>query len=139
MSGDDQSAMKRDINAQLIKMRREQRARLERQALRHVLAVWLLLLALLVALGFALWWQQRLRDDQDSKLNDDSTPGGAAHVAAPLSWRCSVGRAASARAYAWTPGWWAEVYTLLQGGSTPPRATTVYGHEQWRANEGSIT
>lgn len=43
MSGDKQSAMKRDINAQLNKLRAEQRARLERQARRHVLAVGLLL------------------------------------------------------------------------------------------------
>jgi len=114
MSGDDQSAMKREINAALIKMRREQRARLERQALRHVLAVWLLLLALLVVLGLALWWQQRLRD------------------------------AGAEQSSARTPGWWAEVHTLGQGGSTPPRATTLiavtaYGHERWQANEGGIT
>jgi len=126
MSGDDQIAMKRKINEQLDKLRREQRERLERQARRRALAVGLLL-ALLVALGLALWWQQRLRDAQDSKLNGGSTPGGAAHIAAPLSWRCSVGRAASARAYAWTPGWWAETHTLAQGGSTPPRATMVMG------------
>jgi len=126
MSGDDQIAMKRKINAQLDKLRREQRERLERQARRRLLAVGLLLallVALLAALGIALWRQQRLRDAQDSKLNGGSTPGGAAHIAAPLSWRCSVGRAASARVYAWTPGWWAETHTLAQGGSTPPPAT----------------
>jgi len=109
MSGGDQNATKREINAQLNKMRREQRERLERQAQRHVSAVWLLLLALLVALSLALWWQQRLLD------------------------------AGAEQSCAWTPGWWAEVHTLAQGGSTPPRATTVYGHKQWRANEGAIT
>jgi fatty acid desaturase len=65
MSGDDQIAMKRKINAQLDKLRREQRERLERQARRRLLAVGLLLallVALLAALGIALWRQQRLRE-----------------------------------------------------------------------------
>jgi len=127
MSGDDQIATKRKINAQLDQLRREQRERLERQARRRAWAAGLAMLALFIALFIALclasWRQQRLRDAQDSKLNGGSTPGGAAHIAAPLSWRCSVGRAASARAYAWTPGWWAETHTLAQGGSTPPPAT----------------
>jgi len=43
MSGDDQIAMKRKINEQLDKLRREQRARLKRQARRRALAVGLLL------------------------------------------------------------------------------------------------
>lgn len=131
MSGDDQIAMKRKINEQLDKLRREQRERLERQAWRRAWAAGMVMLALFIALFIALclasWRQQRLRDAQDSKLNGDSTLGGAAHIAAPLSWRCSVGRAASARPYAWTPGWWAETHTLAQGGSTPPRATTSRG------------
>jgi ferric-dicitrate binding protein FerR (iron transport regulator) len=95
MSGDEQSAMKREINAQLNKLRAEQRERLERRARRRAAAGGLLialLVALLAALGFALWRQPRLRDAEQS--------------------------------YAWTPGWWAETHTLAQGGSTPPRATT---------------
>jgi len=65
MSGDDQIAMKRKINAQLDKLRREQRERLERQARRRLLAVGLLLallVALLAALGIALWRQQLSQD-----------------------------------------------------------------------------
>lgn len=54
MSGDDQSATKRDINAALNKLRSEQRARLERQAQRRVLVVGLLL-ALLFALATLLF------------------------------------------------------------------------------------
>lgn len=54
MSGDEQSALKRDINAQLIKLRQEQRARLERQAQRRVLLVGLLL-ALLLGLAALLF------------------------------------------------------------------------------------
>lgn len=54
MSGDEQSALKRDINAALNKLRAEQRARLERRARRRLLAVGLLL-ALLVALATLLF------------------------------------------------------------------------------------
>lgn len=53
MSGDDQIAMKRKINAQLDKLRREQRERLERQGRRRLLVVGLLMGALLFALGIA--------------------------------------------------------------------------------------
>lgn len=54
MSADDQRATKSAIDAQLNKLRREQRARLERQAQRRVLIVGLLL-ALLFALAALLF------------------------------------------------------------------------------------
>ena len=139
MSGDDQIAMKRKINEQLDKLRREQRERLERQARRRALAVGLLLallVALLVALGIALWRQQRLRELQDSGVaarpscrsaryarGDAGRPALEPVAVAPLG-RGHPGGAASC---AWTPGWWAEIHTLAQGGSTPPRATTSRG------------
>lgn len=72
MSGEEQSAMKREVNAQLNKLRREQRARVERQARRRALAGGLLVVLLLAALGVTLWRQLRLRDL-------DQTERGARH------------------------------------------------------------
>jgi fatty acid desaturase len=61
MSGDDQIAMKHKINAQLDKLRREQRERIERQAQRRALAIGVLLALLVVALGYALGFALRGR------------------------------------------------------------------------------
>ena len=140
MSGDDQIAMKRKINAQLDKLRREQRERLERQARRRAWAAGLAMLALFIALFIALclasWRQQRLRELQDSGVaarpscrsaqyarGDAGRPALEPVAVAPPG-RGHPGGAASC---AWTPGWWAETHTLAQGGSTPPRATMVTG------------
>jgi len=105
MSGDEQSAMKREINAALIKMRREQRARLERQALRRILAAWLLLallcaLLLLAALGFMRWRQQQQHDAAEQS--------------------CAGARGSGA---------WA--HNPSQGGSTPRPATTCSQLPEW--------
>jgi len=137
MSGDDQIAMKREISAQLNKLRREQRERLERQARRRLLAVGLLLallVALLAALGFALFTERRSRQDSGAaerfscrSLQYAQENAGRPALEPVAMAPSGSGHPGGAASYAWTPGWWAETHTLAQGGSTPPRATMVTG------------
>lgn len=88
MSGDDQIAMKRKINAQLDKLRRDQRERLERQARRRAWAAGLAMLALFIALFIALclasWRQQQVRDAELSSVMQCSAQLSGAQLCGAL-------------------------------------------------------